>query len=322
MTSQIQPPISNISVYFETYTKFFCSVIFEGVINFFSPAGKNIQSITVNGKDIIASNVKFGIADQTKLQKSTKFRIQILLENDEFPETIEFAFNIENSGSIRAQWSPPKDHHPVKLTEKFRNHLKTNHCRSLLDIGGRARSELLRSEEFSNLDVEVLDIIPGDGVTTVCDAHKMSEVLESAKFDAVCSFFVFEHLVMPWKVAIEMNRVMKTGAQAFIITHQTVGMHDMPWDFFRFSDSAWKALFNRHTGFEIIETELQSPNYIIPFRWNPNYADAEKACGFEYSAVLVKKTADAMIDWPLQASDVTNDFYPLGEDNSISKLKI
>lgn len=29
-----------------------------------------------------------------------------------------------------------------------------------------------------------------------------------------------------------------------------------------------------------------------------------------------------MIDWPLQASDVTNDFYPLGEDNSISKLKI
>ncbi|MBS0597558.1 MAG: hypothetical protein JSR92_09515, partial [Proteobacteria bacterium] len=94
MTSQIQPPISNISVYFETYTKFFCSVIFEGVINFFSPAGKNIQSITVNGKDIIASNVKFGIADQTKLQKSTKFRIQILLENDEFPETIEFAFNI------------------------------------------------------------------------------------------------------------------------------------------------------------------------------------------------------------------------------------
>lgn len=322
MASQISPPISNISIYFETYTKFFCSAFFEGVINFFSPTGKDLQSISANGENIIASNVKIGDRNRQAPQKSIKFRIQILLKEEKFPENIEFIFQIENAGSVRVQWSPPKDHHPVKLTQKFRNYLETSNCHSLLDIGGRARSGLLRSEEFRNLKVEVLDIISGDGVTTVCDAHKMSGVLKSEQFDAVCSFFVFEHLIMPWKIAIEMNRVMKTGAHAYIITHQTVGMHDMPWDFFRFSDSAWKALFNKHTGFEIIETELQSPNYIIPFKWSQNYADAEKACGFEYSAVFIKKISNASVDWPLQASDITDDFYPLGEDNSISKLKI
>ena len=95
--------------------------------------------------------------------------------------------------------------------------------------------------------------------TVVADAHQLSSVLPASYFDAVTSTAVFEHLVMPWKVAIEMNRVMKVGAWAFIYTHQTIGMHDLPWDYFRFSDNAWKGIFNRHTGFEIIGTELSRP---------------------------------------------------------------
>ena len=180
----------------------------------------------------------------------------------------------------------------------------------MLDIGGRARSGVLRAEQFRDKEVVVLDVMQDSGVDVVCDAHRMSEVLEPGSFDMVSSFAVFEHLVMPWKVAIEMNRVMRVGAVAIIVTHQTIGMHDMPWDYFRFSDSAWKGLFNAHTGFRILDTELGDLQYIIPNVYQDQYCAAEKTGGFLYSAVLVRKISETTLDWPLNSADVTSDAYP------------
>ena len=132
----------------------------------------------------------------------------------------------------------------------------------------------------------------------------MSQVLEPGSFDIVFSCSVFEHLVMPWKVAVEMNRVMRIGAIGLIVTHQTVGMHDLPWDYFRFSDSAWTRLFNSHTGFEILGTELGDIQYIIPHVYQNRYFDVEKTRGFEYSAVLVETAATERA--ALDAGDVTS----------------
>lgn len=41
----------------------------------------------------------------------------------------------------------------------------------LLDIGGRNRSKIDRSKEFPSFDVTVLDILDGDNVDVVADAH-------------------------------------------------------------------------------------------------------------------------------------------------------
>ena len=140
----------------------------------------------------------------------------------------------------------------------------------------------------------------------------MSEVLPHDHFDGVYSVAAFEHLAMPWKVAVEMNRVMKVGAIGLVHTHQTIGMHDLPWDYFRFSDSAWKGIFNAHTGFEIIETFMWLRQFIIPFQWKERYRDAEKGAGFEGSTVLFRKIGPATVDWPLRADQVTSDSYPEG----------
>lgn len=67
-------------------------------------------------------------------------------------------------------------------------------------------------------------------------------------------------------------------------------MHDMPWDFWRYSDTAWDAIFNAYTGFEIVERLLFSPQFILPFKITPGKMDSEKAAGFEGSAVLFRKT--------------------------------
>jgi hypothetical protein len=118
----------------------------------------------------------------------------------------------------------------------------------MLDVGGRARSGFDFSTWFPAADVTVLDIMDAPNVDVVADAHAMSTSLPRERFDAVSSMATFEHLMMPWVVVTQMNVVMRDGGIAYISTHQTLGMHDIPWDFWRFSDTAWDALFNRHTG--------------------------------------------------------------------------
>ena len=155
----------------------------------------------------------------------------------------------------------------------------------------------------------VLDILPGSNVDVVCDAHNMSQI-ESASFDYVISASVFEHLLMPWKVALEMNRVLKLGGMAWISTHQTVGMHDRPWDFWRFSDTAWDALFNHATGFRIVDRVVDYEEFILPFLIRDGKLDSEKAAGFELSAVLVEKIGSTTLEWPVPLESIIETVYP------------
>ena len=127
---------------------------------------------------------------------------------------------------------------------------------SAYSISDRVHEAAYRDEASSRrLDPGIeywgIDVVAGENVDQVCDAHEMSAVLGRNRFDAICSHVVFEHLAMPWKVAVEMNRVLRTGGIAYVSSVQTCGLHDIPWDFFRFSSSAYRSLFNRATGFEV-----------------------------------------------------------------------
>ena len=156
------------------------------------------------------------------------------------------------------------------------------------------------------------DILQGENVDVVGDAHTMSRQLTNGHFNATMSLSVFEHLAMPWKVVLEMNKVMALNGVAYIQTHQSWPLHDTPWDFWRFSDTSWDALFNAHTGFEIVERAMDREHFIVPFIWRPDKADAEQAAGFEGSAVLVRKTGPCRLSWPMTPGDVTTTMYPDG----------
>ena len=180
----------------------------------------------------------------------------------------------------------------------------------LLDLGGRARSGVQRSRDYPGCDVTVLDIVAEPGVDVVGDAHELSRYLPAEHFDFVLSVAVFEHLAMPWKVAVEMAKVLKHGGIAHVFTHQTIGMHDLPWDFFRFSDAAFTGLFNRATGFEILATQMSSFVHIVPMAWAERYRGAERGGGFEGSSVLVRKIGEPLVDWDVRVSDFTATSYP------------
>lgn len=304
-----QPGLPILS--FTTAAKFYSTLLVCGQTRAGTVGPPELTDIGATAKALVAISCQVGNGASPGIKL---FQAQVLLSHIDFPEDLELSFEFGRAATVRItiqeilrSVEPPAS----KLWTRFQKYLQQPSTRKVLDIGGRARSGLLRASEMNDKDVTVLDIVPDEGVNVVADAHRLSSVLPPSYFDAVTSTAVFEHLVMPWKVAIEMNRVMKVGALAFIHTHQTIGMHDLPWDYFRFSDNAWKGIFNKHTGFEIVGTELSRPQYIVSFVWSQAYKDAEKTAGFETSIVCVRKITETALDWPLDASDVTQDKYPL-----------
>ncbi|HMK89894.1 MAG TPA: methyltransferase domain-containing protein [Methylocystis sp.] len=196
------------------------------------------------------------------------------------------------------------------LLERFKSLIEERQATSLLDIGGRDRSRVGKRVIFPPAETTVLDVIAADGVDVVGDAHRLSDYFPSGAFDAVYSCAVFEHLLMPWKVAIEMNHILKVGGIGLVQTHQTIGMHDLPWDFWRFSSDCWDAIFNKRTGFKIIARAMDAESYVLPFIYRPGKYFAERSVGFEGSAVIFEKTSETTLDWDVQVSDLVETCYP------------
>jgi hypothetical protein len=192
----------------------------------------------------------------------------------------------------------------------FIDALRREGCRSVLEIGSRARRGISLRSSFDGLEYIGIDIVKDANVDYVVDAHRLSDVFGRHRFDAVFSLVVFEHLAMPWKVAVEMNRVMRPGGLAYINSVQTCGLHELPWDFFRFSDSAYRALFNRATGFEILQNTLSVPMHIFPFVHRTGFVGSERVAGWNEAEVLIRKIGETTLDWPVPLEDVISAPYP------------
>jgi SAM-dependent methyltransferase len=180
----------------------------------------------------------------------------------------------------------------------------------LLDIGGRSRSGIRHANGFDQCDVTVTDIIADESVDMVTDVHRMSTDLGTDRFDFAMCISVFEHLLMPWKAALEINRVLKPGGLILVQTHQTVGLHDTPWDYYRFSDESWKGLFNRQTGFHIERTLMSNFQHIVPLHFHGVYPGFEGAGGFNDSAMIARKIGVSALAWPVELREIIQSEYP------------
>jgi hypothetical protein len=184
----------------------------------------------------------------------------------------------------------------------------------VLEIGSRARSALTYRQFMPpGLTYVGMDILPGPNVDVVGDAHEMEKLFGAGEFVAVFSQSVFEHLAMPWKVALELNRVLIPGGLVFTGTHQTWPVHEEPWDFWRFTRYSWRTLFNAMTGFEIVEVACGQPARIQPMHPNAATRGLPEFSAYLGSASIVRKTADTRLSWPLPTELVAEGHYPKGE---------
>lgn len=129
----------------------------------------------------------------------------------------------------------------------------------VLEIGSRSVvSDTLWKNFIPQVDYTGVDILDGENVTYVCDAHKLPEQFTDC-FDLVISFAVFEHLAMPWLVAEQISKVLKPGGYFAIETHFSFSEHEVPWHFFQYNSRGLASLFNRDLGFKVIDRGLDTP---------------------------------------------------------------
>jgi len=199
------------------------------------------------------------------------------------------------------------------LTPKFKKLLDPEKSGKLLEVGSRKRSFIVRrdflpSDKWSYVGI---DILKGENVDIVGDAHKLSEIFSKNQFDAVMAYSVLEHLLMPWKFIIELNKVMKTGGFGYFTTHQSWPIHDAPWDFWRFSDQAWKSLLNKKTGFEIIEARMGEPTFTVPKVLHEVTNFGEVHFSYLASHVIFRKINETKLEWPVNIEEITQTQYPV-----------
>ena len=191
----------------------------------------------------------------------------------------------------------------------FLEQLRTMAPGHFLEIGSRARSNIVRKDLIpGSWHYTGFDILPGENVDVVGDAHHLSKLLPHGHFRAVWALSVFEHILMPWKLVIELNKVMEIGGIGYFATHQTWPLHDRPWDFGRFSSDAWKGLLNNRTGFQIIDVQMGEPAFIVANRWHPAVDFGE--CGYLASAVMFKKISETTLTWDIDPAELLVEAYP------------
>lgn len=297
-------------------TKFHSALLVEGW--FFHPSDK-LSRVTLRESDQRPHQISaVAIPSAIDLGSDLGFRLQALRSQSNSPldAVLEFitvarrrlSCPLRDLAMDRGAGRPTAD-----LTSEFRRLVRELAPRPLvLDVGGRPRSGKEYRDEFPEADVKTVDIVADAGVDVVADAHELSTHFGRCSVDAIFSVSTFEHLIMPWKVAVEMNKVLKLGGIAFVHTHQTLGLHDIPWDFFRFSDASWDGLFNRRTGFEILDRQMDREHFVLPFIFHPEKLDAERSNGFEGSAVLVRKVSETELEWPVRIAEIVGTQYTDG----------
>jgi len=200
--------------------------------------------------------------------------------------------------------------------ENFIARLEGFESGAVLELGSRARSAITRRHRIpQRLDYVGLDILPGPNVDMVGDAHELAAIFAGKRFVAAFSASVFEHLAMPWKVVLELNKILEPGGIVYTSTHQTWPPHEEPWDFWRFSQHSWNTLFNAATGFEVLEAVVGEPARVHPCRASTVTRDMPNSPAWLGSASIVRKIGETSLSWPVPMSVITPTSYPAGELN-------
>ena len=256
------------------------------------------------------SNEPMEIPLEPRLSQS----VEVLIPNEHSATCIPLAFRME-SGELFSEPNPGarslREDPSGTIFYDFLEALRTMPAPRVLEIGSRARSGntyldfLPEGTEYLGVDVKA-----GPNVDVVADAHDLRAALGGQKFDAVFCISVFEHLAMPWKVAVSINQVLNDGGLVFVGTHQSFPLHDQPWDFWRFSDEAWKCLFNRATGFEVVKAALGEPAEMIALSSHPAVWRIEQQRAYFTSNALMRKIGESRVDWDVSMSDLEVGDYP------------
>jgi len=101
---------------------------------------------------------------------------------------------------------------------------------------------------YEAADVCVRDSHTYENVHIVCDLTAIP--VEANRYDLVLCTQVLEHVPKPLDVLREFARVLKPGCRLWITAPLYFEEHEVPYDYYRYTQYAWKYMLNE-TGFDI-----------------------------------------------------------------------
>lgn len=178
------------------------------------------------------------------LSEDSLFTIEGILQNT---TTTQEATFIDTQGSIknylrkRVLPSLAKDFH---LEKRYRELAQTVNAKGgrVLVIGSGDKVAYYKSL-FHACEVVCSDVHLGLDADCVIDAHEIP--FPDGFFDLVFAAQVLEHTMNPWKVAQEAQRVTKIGGRIQMEAPQNYPYHGQPYDFFRFTFTGLRILFEQ-----------------------------------------------------------------------------
>lgn len=127
--------------------------------------------------------------------------------------------------------------------------LSGNHCQGLTLDAGCGRSSwkqviLDSGARYESVDLEPRGSSPPTYCADICDLN----MIAAAHYQTVVCHQVLEHVPTPALAVAEMYRVLKPGGKAVITTPHLSRYHELPHDYFRYTEFGLQALFE-HAGF-------------------------------------------------------------------------
>ena len=96
---------------------------------------------------------------------------------------------------------------------------------------------------FAHVTYEAADIVPGPGLDYVCDIAQLP--VEDERYDLILCSQTLEHVMNPIAVLREFHRVLKPGGTVWLTTPLFYAEHVVPWDYFRYTQFAWRKMARR-----------------------------------------------------------------------------
>lgn len=116
--------------------------------------------------------------------------------------------------------------------------------RACLEVGSQNVNGTVR-DHFTGMYLGV-DMAPGPGVDMFADAETLAG-LADGEWPVVVSTEMLEHCLRPWLAVQAMGRVCEPGGHVIVTARGydergCYGVHDYPWDVWRFSDVSMRLL--------------------------------------------------------------------------------
>ncbi len=134
--------------------------------------------------------------------------------------------------------------------------------KTVLDAGsGREHEQYLRQELLATgATLHTCDFCAGPGVDFVADVSAMP--FESNTYDLVLCTQVLEHVQQPERVVKELARVLKPGGLLLLTTPQSSPLHNLPWNYFNFTNLGLRLLMEA-AGLTMVLEEPQGGHFTL-----------------------------------------------------------